>query len=74
MNLYTPWRVVNGHTVIASHFTPRIVDCNGNTVIAFGNQARHRGNKWAWIIALAIVGAVNAAEAELKEIEQAGRQ
>lgn len=74
MSLCTPWRVINGHTVMASHYTPRIVDCNGKPVVAFGNLARRRGNKWAWIVALAIVGAVNAAEAELKEIEQERRR
>lgn len=67
MSLYAPWRVISGHTVVASHFTPRIVDCNGNAVIAFGNQARHRGNKWAWFIARSIVHAMNRAARERKE-------
>lgn len=63
MNLNTPWRIVEGDTVYGGRATPRIVDRYSNPVVAFGNQARHRGNHWAWRVARAIVKAVNAAAA-----------
>jgi len=39
---------------------PRIVDADGKPVCSFGNQARHRGRRWAWATARLIVAAVNS--------------
>jgi len=35
-----PWRLVWGDRTVGA---PRIVDADGNPVVAFGNQARHQG-------------------------------
>jgi len=53
--LRKPLRVIKGRT----HGAPRIVDADGEPVCSFGNQARHRGYAWAWVVAREIVRAVN---------------
>jgi hypothetical protein len=53
-----PWKVVFGGPK-RSHGVPRIVDRWGQPVVSFGNQRKHRGHKWAEMVANLIVGAVN---------------
>lgn len=62
--LKLPWRVIPGGTA----HCPRIVDRDGDPVVSFGNQMRHRGHLWAWFTARFIVEQVNrGAQEELEE-------